>query len=176
MRQYALKNRPDVIAARRNGAAARRAVDLAYALRHRDVTVRVQYLRVGPDNTLGVTASVPIFLFNNFQGDIDKAEAQLRQAEAATRQTILQANTDVEKAYKAYELTRQTLQVYTAETLAKAEESYQIAEKAYREGASTLQDVLDARRTLNQTWVTANQARSDYTLSLYQLEQEVGKR
>ncbi len=115
-------------------------------------------------------------LIEEFRGNIDKAEAQLRQAEVQTRQTLLQATTDVEKAHTAYTLNRQTLQVYTAETLAKAEESYQIAEKAYREGASTLLDVLDARRTLNQTRVAANQARSDYTLSLYQLEQVVGRR
>jgi cobalt-zinc-cadmium efflux system outer membrane protein len=176
LRRYAMDNRPDVIAARRTEEAARRGLDLAYALRHRDVTVGAQYLRAGPDNTFGVTLSVPIFLFNDFRGDIDKADAQLRQAEAQTRQTTLQAVTDVEKAYTAYELNRQTLQVYTAEALAKAEESYQIAERAYREGASSLLELLDARRTLNQTRVAANQARSDYTLSLYQLEQAVGKR
>ena len=175
LRAAAADNRPDVLAAERSLEAASKNVDLQMASRTRDLTVGAQYLRVGPDNTFGVTMSFPLFIFNYYRGEIDRANAQRRQAEVALRQVMVQANTDVEKAYQANSVSRQTLGVYTSEALQRAEESYRIAEQAYREGASTLLDLLDARRTLNQTRVAANQARSDYATSLYQLEQAVGK-
>jgi len=81
----------------------------------------------------------------------------------------------VEKAYQAYQASQQVLQVYTTEALAKAEASFRIAGVSYRQGATSLLELQDAQRTLNQTRVAANQASFDYRMSLYQLEQATGK-
>src|SRR5205085_2231671 len=101
--------------------------------------------------------------------------AQLQQANVMLDQARLQAITDVDKAYQAYQASRQILQVYTAAALAKAEESFHIAEKSYQRGATSLLELQEAQRTLNQTRLAANQAYFDYRMSLYQLEQATGK-
>jgi len=93
----------------------------------------------------------------------------------ALDQARLQAITEVDKAYQASQASRQILQVYTAEALAKAEESFRIAEKSYQRGATSLLELQDAQRTLNQTRLAANQAYFDYRMSLYQLEQATGQ-
>ncbi|MER3447521.1 MAG: hypothetical protein C4291_12110, partial [Candidatus Dadabacteria bacterium] len=134
LRREAIENRPDIIVAQYNLDAAQYALDLAYAMRHRDVDLGLEYQRIGSDNTFGVVVSVPLFLFNNFQGDIGQALAQLEQAKAQLTQARLQVITDVDKAYQAYQLNQQTLKVYTSEALAKAKESFHIAEVSYKEG------------------------------------------
>jgi cobalt-zinc-cadmium efflux system outer membrane protein len=175
LRQVALETRPDVQAAQRNIDAAQRNLDLAYAQRRRDVDVALEYQRNGGDNTVGATVSFPLFLSHKFEGQINQARAQIQQAKVTLDQAKLQAITDVEKAYQAYQISLQVLQVYTTEALAKAEESFRIAGVSYRQGASSLLELQDAQRTLNQTRVAANQAFFDYRMSLFQLEQATGK-
>ena len=175
LRQAAIDNRPDVIAAQRNVEAAQRSLDLAYALRHRDVDVAWEYQRLGSENTFGVVVSVPIFVHNNHQGEINQALAQLQQSKTQLAQVRLQAMTDVDKAYRAYETAQKMLQVYNSEALQKAEEAFRIAGVSYREGATSLLELRDAQRTYNQTRVAANQAHFDYRLSIYQLELATGK-
>jgi cobalt-zinc-cadmium efflux system outer membrane protein len=176
LRQAALVTRPDVQAAQHTIEAAQRHLDLAYAQRHRDLDVGLAYQRNGGDNTVGATVSFPLFVFHKFEGEINQALAQLQQAQVAFDQVQLQAITDVEKAYQAYQASLQVLQVYTTEALAKAEESFRIAGVSYRQGATSLLELQDAQRTLNQTRVAANQAFFDYHMSLFQLEQATGKR
>ena len=175
LRQVALETRPDVLAAQRNIDASQRNLDLAHAQRHRDLDVALEYQRNGGDNTIGATVSFPLFLSHKFEGQINQGLAQVQQANVALDQAKLQAITDVEKAYQAYQASRQILQVYTTEALARAAESFRIAGVSYRQGATSLLELQDAQRTLNQTRVAANQAFFDYRMSLYQLEQATGK-
>ena len=176
LRQAAIDSRPDLIAARRNVEAAEHALQLANALRSRDIDVAGEYQRNGGENTVGVVVSVPLFLHNNHQGEINLAVAQLEQAKAQLAQVQLQAMTDVDKAYKAYDLSRRMLQLYTMETVTKAEESFRIAGVSYKEGATSLLELTDAQRTYNQTRVAYNQAHLDYRMSLFQLELATGKK
>jgi cobalt-zinc-cadmium efflux system outer membrane protein len=175
LRQAALETRPDVQAAQRGIDAAQRNLDLAYSQRHRDIDVALEYQRNGGDNTVGATVSFPLFLSHKFEGQINQGLAQVQQASVALDQAKLQAMADVEKAYQAYQSSRQVLQVYTTEALTKAEESFRIAGVSYRQGATSLLELQDAQRTLNQTRVAANQAFFDYRMSLFQLEQATGK-
>ena len=175
LRQAALETRPDVQAAQRGIEAAQRTLDLAYAQRHRDIDVAVEYQRNGGDNTVGAIVSFPLFLSHKFEGQINQGLAQVQQAQVAFDQAKLQAITEVEKAYQAYQASQQMLQVYTTEALAKAEVSFRIAGVSYRQGATSFLELQEAQRTLNQTRVAANQAAFDYRMSLYQLEQATGK-
>ena len=175
LHQAALETRPDILAAQRNIDAAQRNLDLAYAQPHRDIDVAIEYQRNGADNTVGATVSFPLFLSHKFEGQINQGLAQVRQAHVALDQAKLQAITDIEKVYQAYQASRQILQVYTTEALARAEESFRIAGVSYRQGATSLLELQDAQRTLNQTRVAANQAFFDYRISLFQLEQATGK-
>jgi cobalt-zinc-cadmium efflux system outer membrane protein len=168
-------SRPDVIAAQKQVDAAARALELAEALKKRDIDVGWEYQRVGGENTVGVVVSVPLFVNNNHDAEIAQAQAQLNQAKAQLAQVRMQALTDVDKAYRGYEMARRMVDLYTVDTVQKAEEAFRIAGVSYKEGATSLLELRDAQRTYNQTRVAANQARYDYLLSLYQLEQATGK-
>jgi outer membrane protein, heavy metal efflux system len=176
LRQAALDARPDVLAAQRSVEAAQRTLDLAYAQRHRDIDVALEYQRIGSDNTVGATVSFPLFLSHKFEGQTTQGLAQVQQAQVAFEQAKLQAITEVEKTYQAYQASQQVLQVYTTEALAKAEASFRIAGVSYRQGATSLLELQEAQRTLNQTRVAANQAAFDHRMNLSQLEQATGKR
>ena len=175
LRQIALTQRPDVIAARNTFEAAGRGVSLAQAQRKRDVDVGYEYQRVGDDHSAGIVLQFPLFLYNNNQAAITQAEAQRKSAEALLRQAESQAVTDVEKAYRAYQSARSVLELYNSENLAQVEKLRTISAFSFNEGAASLFELLDAQRTYNQSITAYNQASSDYQLSLWQLEQAAGQ-
>ena len=75
--------RPDLLAARQRLALADAQRDLARAQRTRDVSVGVQYEHFPPDarNTYGISVSIPLFLGNDYRGDIARSEAEYTAAE-----------------------------------------------------------------------------------------------
>jgi outer membrane protein, heavy metal efflux system len=175
LRNIALAERPDVQAARYTLKSAESALKLAEAQRIRDLTVSYEYQRVGNDHTAGVAVQIPLFAYNNQRAGITRAEAEVKAAEALVKQSELQALTDVEKAYQAHLTARSKLDLYNSQNLAQVEKLRQIATYSYREGASSLIELLDAQRYYNQALTAYNQARADYQLSLWQLEQAVGR-
>jgi cobalt-zinc-cadmium efflux system outer membrane protein len=175
LREIALAERPDVIAARNTLEAAGRGSLLAQAQRKRDLDIAYEYQRVGDDHTAGVVVQIPLFVYNNYQAAITQANAQRRTAEALLRQAELQAITDVEKAYQAYESSRRLVDLYNSQNLTQVEKLRNISSYSFREGAVSLFELLDAQRTYNQAIVAYNQARTDYQISLWQLEQAVGR-
>jgi cobalt-zinc-cadmium efflux system outer membrane protein len=175
LRSIALAQRPDVIAARNTFEASNRGVLLSQAQIRRDLDVGYEYQRVGSDNSAGVVFQFPLFLYNNNQAGIRQAEAQRDSAEALLRQVELQAVTDVEKAYRAYQSARNILDLYTSENLAQVEKLRTISTYSFNEGAASLLELLDAQRTYNQSITAYNQATSDYQVSLWQLEQAIGR-
>jgi cobalt-zinc-cadmium efflux system outer membrane protein len=175
LREIALAERPDVIAARNTLEAAGRGSLLAQAQRKRDLDIAYEYQRVGDDHTAGVTVQIPLLVYNNYQAAITQANAQRRAAEALLHQVELQAVTDVEKAYQAYQSSRRVLDLYNSENLIQVEKLRNISSYSYNEGAVSLFELLDAQRTYNQALATYNQARTDYQISLWQLEQAIGR-
>ena len=83
--------------------------------------------------------------------------------------------TDVEKAYQAYQSARRVLELYNSQNLTQVERLRNISTYSYKEGAVSLFELLDAQRTYNQALAAYNQARSDYQMSLWQLEQATGR-
>jgi cobalt-zinc-cadmium efflux system outer membrane protein len=175
LRAIALTQRPDIIAARNTFEASNRGVLLAHAQRSRDLDVGYEYQKVGSDQTLGVVLQVPLFVYNNSQAAIKQAEAQRDAAEALLHQAELQAVTDVEKAYRAYQSARSVLDLYTSENLAQVEKLKTISTFSFNEGSASLLELLDAQRTYNQSIAAYNQASSDYQMSLWLLEQATGR-
>lgn len=167
--------RSDVLAAQHAVDAAISALELAQSGRSLDFTLGVEYQRIGSDNTVGLTASLPLPAYNNHQGEIGLAEAQVRAARAQLTLALRQAQADIEKAYQAYQSSRHLLAIYSDETLAKAKRALEIAKDAYQHGATGLLDLLDSQRTYNQIRVAANQAHFAGRLGLAQLSQATGR-
>jgi cobalt-zinc-cadmium efflux system outer membrane protein len=175
LRQVALTQRPDVIAARNTFEGAGRGLLLAQATRRRDFDISYEYQRVGDDHTLGLVLQFPLFMYNNNQAAIAQAEAQRHAVEAQLRAAEFQAITDVEKAFRNYESARRVLDLYNSENLSQVEKLRTISTFSFNEGAASLLELLDAQRTYNQSMVSYNQAMSDYQLSVWQLEQATGQ-
>src|SRR5262249_7033503 len=100
--KIALAERPDIQVAQANLKAAQEALRLAQAQRVRDVSIGVEYQRVGADHSAGVITQIPLFAYNNHSADVAQAEALMRAAEAQLKQVEMQAQTDVMKAYESY--------------------------------------------------------------------------
>lgn len=174
LRRLAIENRPDVKAAELTFSAAEQGLALSEAQRARDVTIGGQYSRNGSDNTVGVVVGVPIGTRRFTNAAIAQATATKLQAQAQLRLARNQALTEVEKAFTAYNVSREKLRLFTGGALSSADDVRRIEEIAYRDGAKGLLDYLDAQRTYNQTLVDYNQARFDFLMSLYQLELATG--
>ncbi len=175
VRDIALQARPDVQQARDNFKAAQAGLRLAQAQRHRDISVGMEYQRVGDDNSLGVIAQVPLFLYNNQKAGIAQAAAQEHGIEAQLHLIEIQAVTDVQKAFQGYLAARQALDLYTKDNLAQVTKLRDIAEFSYQHGATSLFELLDTERTFQQTQLGYNQARENYQVAVWQLEEAAGK-
>jgi outer membrane protein, heavy metal efflux system len=174
LRSIALAERPDVLAARHQLASAESNMQLAFAQRRRDVDIGYEYQRVGNDHTAGVVVQVPLFVHNNQTALYTQAEAQKRAMEAQLRQTELQAVVDVDKAYQSYLSARRVLDLYSDENLGQLERLRAVANVSYQEGAASLFELLDAQRAYNAGMTAYNQARADYQMTLWDLEQATG--
>ena len=101
---------------------------------------------------------VPLFVSNDQRALFIQAEAQTKSAEAQLRQAELQATTDVEKAYQAYLSSRRILDLYSSDNLSQVDRLRTVANVSYREGASSLFELLDAKRAYSAAMTAYYQA------------------
>ena len=174
--QRETENRSDVLAARRAVDAALASLHYTRVGRYPDLTLGMEYQRNGPGNTVGLALQLPLPILHNQQGEMKQGEGQLAQAETSLKQARLQALTDVDNGYKAYETNLALLNIYTSETIDKAKEAYRIARVLYDQGAGSRLDVLDAQRTYNAIRVASNQAHFNLLVAIFQLEQATGRK
>jgi cobalt-zinc-cadmium efflux system outer membrane protein len=114
--------------------------------------------------------------FDRNQGEIARTKYALLQAQetqAATSDTVL---SDVSSAYEAVRSNEEVVQLYTSGYLHEAEESRDISEYAYKRGATSLLDFLDAERSNRATQLAYRQSLADYMTALEQLKEAVGTR
>ncbi len=157
--------RPEVLAAHARVEAARRDLMGAHALRYPDVTVGVQYERangdVGVGNSVGVGVSVPIPVRNRYRGEVDAAGVALARAEAEERKALSVATADIMIARQALAEASQRRQEIEDIQLPAARKAAGVAEFAYKNGATSLIELLDARRSLRAVELGAIDARSN---------------
>jgi len=84
--------------------------------------------------------------------------------------------TDVRDAYEGLQASDRVLQYYRSGYLDVSQKSRDISEYAYRRGAATLLDFLDAERSNRSTQLAYRQALAAYLTALEQLRQAVGTR
>jgi cobalt-zinc-cadmium efflux system outer membrane protein len=84
--------------------------------------------------------------------------------------------TDVANAYQGVEVNAQVVELYTSGYLKQAEDSRDISGYAYKRGAASLLDFLDAERSYRATQLAYRQALATYMVSIETLRQAVGTR
>lgn len=175
LKDLAHANRPDLKVAQANLQATEYGLRLAQAQRSHDINVATEYQRVGDDDTLGIVTQIPLFLYNNGKAGVEQAQALRTAAEAQFHQVEIQVDTDVEKAYQAYLAAKRSVALYSDQNLKQVQKVRDMVEFSYQHGAVTLLELLDAERTVRQAASSYNQARSNYQLSVWQLEQATGR-
>lgn len=141
--------RADIRAAAARVRSAEAALRLANALRTRDVNVGVFADHNLPTNgglIVGVQVAVPLFVNNQFQGEIARADAELGAAALAIERLRAIALGEVSRARNAFRSSAEQLQRFEHQIIPDARRAVDSAEFAYARGAIALTDLLDARR------------------------------
>jgi outer membrane protein, heavy metal efflux system len=176
LQSKALQSRPDYRAARQGVTAANSQYQLQKAIGKRDVTAQMNYTHQSAINSAAFFGTIEIPLFDRNQGEIARAHYAITQAqqqeEAAQNQTL----TDVRDAYEGLQSNDKILSLFRSGYLNEAKEDRDISEYAYRRGAASLLDYLDAERSYRATQLAYRQALASYLLSLEQLREAVGTR
>jgi len=170
--------RPDVAAAQAQLARASTALSLARRQRIPDVAVSANYAQEGtgqgaiqpPTLTLGV--SVPLPLFYQQQGEVARAEADLRGAQVTLARARAQAAADVRAAMAALEAARSRAERRVEERARRARDLVQLQ---WEKGAASQLELLDAQRTLLQVSAEHLQDLTSYWMAVAQLELATGK-
>ena len=172
----ALAERPDLKAAQKGIQAANSQISLAKANGKVDVNGQASYSHVSGASSTSLFFSVPLPFFNRNQGEIARTRHALTQAEQTEKSTADTVMTDVTNAYEAARSNQDVVQLYIGGYLKQAQDSRDISQYAYKGGAATLLDFLDAERSYRSTQLAYRQALAAYMLSLEQLRQAAGTR
>lgn len=169
-----IERRPDVRAARARLDGAVAASKLAQASRTHDITVGFQYEHYpsslanpqGSGNSFGISLQIPLFLRNQFNGEVraagsavDSTREMLEKTREQARQELLQSAAGVRSSYER-------IRRYDDSLLMVAKKSADAAEFAFKHGSLGVMDVLDARRTYRSIQLDALAARADYAKAL----------
>ncbi len=172
----ALAMRPDLRAAQQGITAAQSQYELAKAQGKKDVTAQVNYTHVSAANTASIFGQIQIPIFDRNQGEIARARYAITQAQQQEQATANQVLTDVRDAYQSVQSNDQVIQLYQSGYLDEAKQDLEISEYAYRRGAASLLDFLDAERSYRATELGYRQALASYLTALEQLREAVGTR
>jgi cobalt-zinc-cadmium efflux system outer membrane protein len=170
----ALQDRPDLRAARLGLTAANSQLELQKAIGKRDVTGQASYTHLGYLNDVSLFGQIQLPIFDRNQGEIARAGFAITQAQEQQLFASGQVLTDVRDAFESVRANDRIVGLYRSGYLDEAQQSRDISEYAYRHGAASLLDFLDAERSYRSTQLGYRQALASYLLALEQLREAVG--
>ena len=172
--EAAIANRPDVAAARETVATAEANIRLQHAMAIPDPDVLGGYKRNGGADTLYASIQIPLPFRNRNQGEIARAEANLRIAKARLQQTELSARADIAAAQAVYEHQVHIAQGTLPDMRSRARKNLEILDDAYRSGGVDLLRYIDAERTEIDVEVNALRTLADLRQSVVRLQLAFG--
>jgi cobalt-zinc-cadmium efflux system outer membrane protein len=176
LRAQALKTRPDLLAATEGVRAAQSQINLAKANGKVDLTATGTFTHVSEESLVGAAFSIPLPFFDRNQGEIARTRFAKTQAEEQAEATSDAVLTDVRNNYEAFKTNDEIVLLYTSGYLKEAQDSRDISQYAYKRGAASLLDFLDAERSYRATQLSYRQALANYLVSVEQLKASVGTR
>jgi outer membrane protein, heavy metal efflux system len=167
-RARAQTGRAELKAAQSRIDAAEKNVQLSQQLRTRDISLGAQVERSpSTDGTIfALSASIPLFIHNDFRGDINKAQAELEQAQLDKERIRLQIQNEIDLALAQVIASKDRAQRLLKEALPTAKIAADAIEFAFLKGAGTLTDLFDARRQYNSVRQEAELAKADVAKAL----------
>lgn len=178
--RVAIERRADLLAARLLRDRAEAAVRLARRQRFPDVALSLTYSQQGtgtsavtpPSFIVGLSSPLPV-LYQQ-QGEIQRAEADLRSQILLVEKTESAVASDVEAAYSGFVTAEQLVKRMEGGLLDRARQARDLVLIQFQKGAASLLEYLDAQRTYTSTHLEYRQDLIAYWTSLFKLEQAVG--
>ncbi|MBA3914217.1 MAG: TolC family protein [Acidobacteriales bacterium] len=172
----ALRMRPDFQAAQLGVTAAQSQILLAKANGKVDVNGTYDFTHTADQNSASIFVNFDLPIFNRNQGEVARTRYALTQAqeqELAASDTVL---ADTANAYEALKSNDEIVSLYNSGYLQQAKDSRDISEYAYKRGAASLLDFLDAERSYRAAQLAYRQALAAYMTAFEQLKSAVGTR
>jgi len=176
LKLQALRERPDYKAAQLGVTAAQSQIQLAKANSKVDVTGTYNIDHVAGETTASIFAGFPLPIFDRNQGEIARTKYALTQSQEQQQSASDAVLSDVANAYAAVKSNDEVVQLYTSGYLKQAQDSRDISQYAYKRGAASLLDFLDAERSYRAIQLAYRQALASYMTSIEQLKEAVGTR
>jgi outer membrane protein, heavy metal efflux system len=117
-------------------------------------------------NTVGIGVSIPLMTGYAYEGEIARAESEYQAAMLELDHAHSYAISEINKARGDLKTAEARVMHYDDNLLKEADKVLQSAEFAYKQGAQSVMDLLDARRTYKATQIEAASARADYASAL----------
>jgi len=170
-----LANRADIVAARETVASATANLRLQHAIAVPDPDVLGGYKRNSGIDTLYASVQIPLPFRNRNQGEIARAEANLRIARARLEQTDIGVRADIAAAQSAYDHQRHIAEGTLPDMRSRAKKNLEILDDAYRTGGVDLLRYIDAERTEIDVEVNALRTLSELRQSAVRLQLASGE-
>jgi multidrug efflux system outer membrane protein len=152
-----IRNRPDIRVAERNLAAATAQIGVAEAQLFPTITlggsISPSYIHTKSAHggltswSFGPSLTLPIFDGGALRANVKSAESASREQYIVWKQTVVNGVQDVENALSAVSRDAQTVSATRAQ-VKSYQEALQLSTASYKDGASSLLDVLDAQRSV----------------------------
>src|SRR5262249_34320949 len=155
---------------------AKSQVALAKANSKVDVQGTYDFSHVSGQNTASIFASFDLPIFDRNQGEIARTQYAVTQAQEQLQSASDAVLSDVSDAYEAVKNNDEVVQLYSSGYLKQAQDSRDISEYAYKRGAVSLLDFLDAERSYRSIQLAYRQVLASYMTSLEQLKEAIGTR
>ena len=165
----ALAARPDYQAARQSLLLSQANARFAIANGTADPTLASEYDRSGPDNTFGVSISIPLRIFDRNQGEKQRTGYEVNSNRVAVIAARNQVVSDVDQAWFALETTRRQAIRYNTHYLDESVRVRDNLQFSYRSGNSTLLDYLEALRDYRSIQLSGLNANVQVWLAIHQL-------
>jgi len=127
-----------------------------------------------PYSYVGLSLNIPIFAGGKRYQQIRQAKNQYEQVKLQTVNTERQLKIAIRQSLNTMETNMKTYYA-SKDAIATAQKAYDIVEKSYQVGRSTLLEVNDAQLSLTQAQLGASQAVYNFLIAKAQLEQTLGQ-
>ncbi|MBB3612916.1 efflux transporter outer membrane subunit [Rhizobium sp. BK602] len=178
-----IRNRPDIRVAERNLAAATAQIGVAEAQLFPTITlsgaITPSYIHTSSRSggltswSFGPSLTLPIFDGGTLRANVKSAESSSREQYVVWQQTVRSAVEDVENALSAVSRDAQTVSALRAQ-VKSYQEALQLSTASYKDGASSLLDVLDAQRNVTSAQQSLAQAVQQSAIDYISLNIAIG--
>jgi cobalt-zinc-cadmium efflux system outer membrane protein len=175
LRTRATRDNPQIQQALAEQERARNRLQLERDLRVPAPTLQAGYVQEPDKEVTRFGVAIPIPIFNQRQGQIAEALAEVKVAEAVLRTRELALAREMDAAYGRFLVARKQVETFEGGLLERAQRTLEAAEAAYRFGERGIIEYLDAQRTFRAVRQDYLNSRYEFAYSIIEIERLAGQ-